>query len=342
MALAYRGFFALMRNPRVTSYNLNTSAVFVFAGVLMDLLSREKPDAIGVAFDTSEPTHRHKVYPEYKKTREKMPEELAASLPYIDRLCDAFGIPVLRYPGWEADDVIGTLASAAAGEGYETIMVTPDKDFAQIVSKHVSIARPAKGGGFDMLDERAVCEEWGVERPEQTIDILALMGDSSDNIPGVPGIGKKTAQKLIATYGSVENLYEHVDDLSGKQRENVAENRELAFLSKRLVTIVTDVPLEHSASTLHYGGENRELLGELFGELEFKTLHKRFFGDSMTVQTREDFATISGTEHEYRLIRTEQEATALVELLEKQESVCFDLETTGLDEKRAELSLIHI
>jgi DNA polymerase I len=342
MALAYRGFFALIRNPRITTYKLNTSAIYVFANVLIDIITRESPDAIAVAFDTPEPTHRHKEYDEYKKTREKMPEELAESLPYLDKLCGAFSIPVLRYPGWEADDVIGTLSTIAGVSGFDSIMVTPDKDYAQLVTNGAKIARPAKGGGLEYLDETRVCEEWGIERIEQVIDILALMGDASDNIPGVPGIGKKTAQKLIALYGSVENIYEHLDELKGKQRENIEANRDIATLSKHLVTIVTDVPIAEKLDDLAYSGWDEEALKNLFNELEFASIGSRMFGASY--ESGSDLggadsviADISTTDHVYRLIETVEEIDVLVNELVRQPLVCFDLETTGLDEKTAEI-----
>ncbi len=343
MALAYRGFFALIRNPRITTYNLNTSAVYVFTNVLIDLLQREKPDFLAVAFDTSEPTFRHKEYEEYKATREKMPEDLSKSMPYLDRLCEAFRIPTLRYPGWEADDVIGTFASHASENGVETYMVTPDKDFTQLVSETARLVKPAKGGGLDVLGVKDVCGEWGIERPEQIIDILALMGDSSDNIPGVPGIGKKTAQKLVETYGSVEGIYDNLDELSGKQKTTLEENRESAFLSKRLVTIATDIPREHSLEDLAVRGWDEEQIKGLFKELEFKSIGGRLFGEEFGTEVEEagglqsELKSIEDVEHTYRLVSGAEEVRSLVKELQSQKSVCFDLETTALDAKAAKI-----
>ncbi len=339
MALAYRGFFALIRNPRITSYKLNTSAVFVFTNVLLDILATEKPDAVAVAFDTAEPTHRHKEYPPYKQTREKMPEDLAVSLPYLDRLCEAFHVPVLRYPGWEADDVIGTLSKRADENGYTTLMVTPDKDYAQLVTDRSLMARPARSGGVELLDPPAVCSEWGVKDPRQVIDILALMGDSSDNVPGVPGIGKKTAQKLIAAYGSVEGVYAHLDDLAGKQRERIEAHREQAELSKRLVTIVTDVPVTHSVEDLARREWDESAMKELFSELEFASVGERLFGGGFGSDStaRTENAHLASVEHRYGLVETTSDRARFIEELMRQSTVCFDIETTGLDEKTAEI-----
>ncbi len=343
MALAYRGFFALIKNPRITSYNLNTSAIYVFANVLIDLLQREKPAFIAVAFDTSEPTFRHKEYEEYKATRDKMPEDLSKSMPYLDRLCEAFRIPILKYPGWEADDVIGTFSAHAAEHGVESLMITPDKDFTQLVTDTAKLGKPAKGGGIDILGVQDVCAEWGIERPEQIIDILALMGDSSDNIPGVPGIGKKTAQKLVESYGSLEGIYEHLDELSGKQKKSLEENRETAFMSKKLVTIATDIPREHGLEDLTVREWDDRSVKELFKELEFKSIGGRLFGDEfesevdVTGGLQKETKTIEEVEHDYTLVSEPEEIDSLVTELLKQKRVCFDLETTALDAKIARI-----
>ena len=213
MALAYRGHFALIRNPRINSSGLNTSAAFVFLNAVLDLLKKEKPTHIAVALDTPEPTMRHEAYPEYKAQREAMPEDLAAILPYIERLCLAFNIPVLKLPGWEADDIVGTVTKRADEAGFQTIMVTPDKDYAQLVSDTCLLYKPVRGGGgFDVMDPAAIKETWGIERIDQVIDILGLMGDSSDNIPGIPGIGQKTAQKLVAEFGDMETLLSRTEN----------------------------------------------------------------------------------------------------------------------------------
>lgn len=338
MALAYRGHFALIRNPRFTTKSLNTSAIFVFTNVLIDLLNNYHPTHFAVVFDTPEPTHRHKKYEEYKATRDAMPEDLQVALPYIDRICDAFNVPVLRYPGWEADDVIGTLTKIAANSGYETYMVTPDKDFAQLVDEQTYFCKPSKGPGFDILGPKEVCLEWEIGTPEQIIDILGLMGDSSDNIPGVPGIGKKTAQSLIGKYGSIEEVYVHIDELKGKQRENLEENREQAYLSKELVTIEREVPLSESLEDLAKQEWNRPALTDLFAELEFATLADRVLGGLEGISAPSNKLTgLETGEHTYTLAISPEERTAFISVLAEKNLVCFDLETTGLDEKSCEI-----
>ena len=245
MALIYRAHFALIRSPIYTSDRVNTSALFGFTNTLLDLIEKQKPTHLAVAFDTSDPTPRHEIYPEYKANRDAMPEDLALQLPHVKRLVEAFNIPVIECPGWEADDVIGTLSVHATEQGdCETYMVTPDKDFAQLVNSSTLIYKPGRQGSApEILDEAAINDNWQVENPKQTIDILGLWGDASDNIPGVPGIGEKTAKKLIAEYGSIESLLENTDKLKGKQKENVENNKEQALLSKKLVTIMIDAPV---------------------------------------------------------------------------------------------------
>ncbi len=224
MALVFRAYFAFASNPRVTSKGLNTSAIFGFALALLDLLEKEKPTHIGVAFDTSEPTQRHIDYPAYKAQRDEMPEDLAKALPYIDKLIEAFHIPVIKMPGYEADDVIGTLAWQAAAAGYEVYMVTPDKDFGQLVKENVYIYKPARmGNGIEILGVPEILEKWEINHPQQVIDILGLWGDAVDNIPGIPGIGEKTAKKLIAEFGSVEKLVDSAEQLKGKQKLMIAD-----------------------------------------------------------------------------------------------------------------------
>ena len=355
MALVYRGHFAFMRNPRMTSTGMNTSTLFVFANTLLDIVEREKPSHLAVVFDTSEPTHRHNLYPEYKAQREAMPEDLSAALPYIDRMCDAFNVPVIRMPGWEADDVIGALAKVAESEGMTTYMVTPDKDFAQLVSETTFICKPGKAGGdAEILGVPEILDQWQIDRVEQVIDILGLMGDASDNVPGVPGIGPKTAQKLIAQYDSVENLLEHLDDLKGKQRETLENHRDQALLSKKLVTIERDVPLEVELDDLLARERDRDKLRALFLELEFNALGKRFFGDDFSAGPQqslnfggettapvadiaEHFKTIGDVPHDYRLVDTPEKRAELIALLKQQPAFCFDTETTGLDPKTCEI-----
>jgi DNA polymerase-1 len=276
MALIFRAYFAFAQNPRYNSKGVNTSAVFGFALALLDLLQKERPHHIGVAFDTAEPTFRHKEFEAYKAQRDAMPEDLAASLPYIDRLIEAFRIPILRVPGFEADDIIGTLACQGVNAGYEVFMVSPDKDFGQLVRPFVNIYKPSRSGqGIEILGVDEICARWEIQRTSQIIDILGLWGDASDNIPGVPGIGEKTAKKLIAEYGSMDELLLRTSELKGKLRENLESFKEQALLSRRLATIDTAVPIAFDPDHLLWEPYHREELTELFEELEFRTLTRR-------------------------------------------------------------------
>ena len=341
MALVYRGHFALMRNPRLTSKGMNSSAVFAFANTLLSILEKGHPTHIAAVFDTPTPTHRHELYAEYKAQREAMPEDLSQALPYVFRLCEAFNVPVLREPGWEADDVIGTLAKRADAEGFATYMVTPDKDYAQLVSERSFIYKPGRASDrAEVLGVAEILAQWQIERIEQVVDVLGLMGDASDNVPGVPGIGPKTAQKLIAKYGSVENLLAHADQLKGKQRQNVEQHRQQALLSKKLVTIDCDVPLKVELVDLARAAHDREKLEPLFAELEFNTLGKRLLGDDFEVGREEPQAPLKGLEevpHDYQLVDTPAKRQALIAALREQAAFCFDCETNGLDARQCAL-----
>ena len=376
MALIYRAHFALASNPVYNSKGLNTSAVYGFTNSLLDILNNQSPTHIAVAFDTSEPTHRHEEFEEYKAQRDEMPEDLGLAIPLVHRLLEGFNIPAITAPGFEADDIIGTLAVAAGQQGFQTYMVTPDKDFAQLVTENTLIYKPGRmGSGAEVLGVPEILDKWKVERVDQVIDILGLMGDKSDNIPGVPGIGEKTAQKLIAQFGSVEQLLESTDQLKGKQKEKVEANKEQARLSKRLVTILTDVPLDVELDSLKRKRRSDEKLKELFAELEFRTISRRVFGETPTPtpppaprQTgllwdeppepetpepetpAEDAAsteveadapaelkTAESVPHEYHLIDTPEKRQKLVAELESQPTVSFDTETTGLDPKSASI-----
>lgn len=280
MALAYRAHFAFISRPIVTSKGVNTSALFGFANTVLDLLNSQHPTHLAVAFDTHAPTARHVEYPEYKAQREEMPEDLSFALPNIKRLCAAMRIPVLELDGFEADDIIGTLVRRAERDGFESWMVTPDKDFAQLVDEHTFILKPGKGGSdVEIMGLPEVRAKWGVERPEQVIDILGLWGDATDNIPGVPGIGEKTAAKLIAQFDSVEGLLGRTTELKGKQKENLEAHREAALLSKRLATINCAVPLSTELDDLKVSEPDAEALKQLFVEFEFNSLGRRMFGD---------------------------------------------------------------
>ena len=357
MALAYRAHFALARSPRFTSGGQCTSAVFGLTNAIFDLLNREKPTHLALAFDTPEPTQRHIDFPEYKAQRDAMPEDLASQFPFIDRLLEAFNIPVIRTPGYEADDIIGTLAGQAAEKGYRTWMVTPDKDYEQLVTEDIYIYKPGrKGSEPEVVGIANVLQRWGIERVEQVIDILGLMGDASDNIPGVKGIGPKTAQQLIAKFGSIEELLNNTDQLKGKQKERVVEQADMARLSRKLVTIIRDVPHDLSFEDFAVKPFDQGKLKNLMMELEFDTLGKRLFGKTFSsakvraeVQREKREAeiqtllfdepveqkNIQNVEHNYHLVESPEGIEKLIEKLEGVSSFCFDTETTGIDPRKA-------
>lgn len=275
-ALIYRAYYALIRAPRVTSGGFNTSAIFGFVNTLEEILRKENPSHIAVCFDPKGDTFRHEAYPEYKAKRDAQPEDITLSIPYIKRIIEAYNIPAIEVPGYEADDVIGTLSRMAESEGYTTYMMTPDKDYGQLVTPRILMYRPAlKGQGFEIRGVAEVCERYGISSPRQVIDLLALEGDAIDNIPGCPGVGEKTAVKLISEYGSVENLIDNVSQLKGALRKKVEENIEQIRFSKFLATIKTDVPVDISVDSLVRRPENIDSLREIFTELEFRTFLNR-------------------------------------------------------------------
>lgn len=373
MALIYRAYFGFSNNHRINSKGLNTSAIFGFTNTLLEVLRKENPTHIAVVFDTSGPTARHEEFPDYKAHREEIPEDLAKSIPYVFRLCECFNIPLLTKQGYEADDIIGTLAVKAEKEGFDTFMMTPDKDFGQLVDEHTFIYKPARAGsGAEIMGMEEVCKRWDIERVEQVKDILGLMGDASDNIPGIPGVGEKTAIQLVKQFGSIENLLENTDQLKGKLKEKVELNKEMAIQSKRLATILLDVPVNTNLEDLKSVEPDKEKLRELFTELEFRRLAEQLnlsntpaesgkakpivfqssqtslFSDDSTEtntvdevnddpQSGKDLKTIHTTEHKYFLAGTEAERNKLVTELLKHKTVCFDTETTGLDSATAEL-----
>jgi DNA polymerase-1 len=276
MALIYRAHFAFIKAPRITSTGLNTSCVFGFANAILEVIQKEKPTHIGVAFDLPGGTFRNEWFPEYKANRQEQPEDITIAIPYVKKLVEAMDIPLLMLTGYEADDVIGTIAKKAAQHDFEVFMMTPDKDYGQLVEEHIYMYKPAIfGKEAEKLGVKEICEKWGIERPEQVIDLLGLMGDAVDNIPGVPGVGEKTAAKLIASYGSVEGLYENVDKLTGKIAEAIKNNKEQAFLSKKLARIELDVPIDFDEEFLKISSTKAELMSPLLDELEFRTLRKR-------------------------------------------------------------------
>ncbi len=372
MALIYRAHFALSKNPRFTSTGINTSAVMGFANTLMEVLKKEKPSHIAVVFDTEAPTERHTDFEAYKAHRQAMPEDLSAALPYVFKLIEGFNIPVITKDGFEADDIIGTLAKEGEKRGYTVYCMTPDKDFAQLVSDNIFIYKPARmGNEMEILGVPEVLAKWEIEDVKQVIDILGLWGDAVDNIPGIPGIGEKTAKSLIRQYGSMENIIAHSHELKGKQRENVENFAEQGLVSKKLATIILDVPVEFDDQALQMGEPNKELLEPLFAELEFRTLGRRVFGEDFTVgsstttvsqQTdlfgnvvetvrrvevvvsppppvfeQPEIKTIEDVEHQYLLVETAEQRKELIDLLMKQESISFDTETTGTDANTADL-----
>ncbi len=278
-ALIYRAYFAFSNNHRISSKGLNTSAVFGFTNTLLDVLKKEKPTHIAVVFDTPEQTQRHIEFADYKAHREEMPEDLSLAIPYIIKVIEGFNIPVLKMPGYEADDVIGTLAKLAEKQGFITYMMTPDKDYGQLVSDKIFMYKPARlGNGAEIMGVPEICKKWDIQNVNQVIDILGLMGDASDNIPGIPGVGEKTAIQLIKDFGSIDNLLQNTDKLKGKLKEKVELNKDKAIQSKWLATIICDVPIELDEKALLMEEPNKEALKELFAELEFRNLADRVFG----------------------------------------------------------------
>lgn len=356
MALAYRAHFAFANRPILTSAGDNTSAIFGFTQATLEILEKRSPTHIAIAFDTSAPTFRHTLYPEYKAGRDEMPEDLRWAIPNIARVADALSIPVLTLDGYEADDIIGALAQRAAASGLEVVMVTPDKDFAQLVTDQVSLYRPARfGGAPEILGPEEVKEKWSIERPSQFIDILALWGDSSDNIPGAPGIGEKTAIKLVERFGSIENLIDHVDDLKGKQREKIEDNADSIRLSKRLATIDTNTPIDVPIDALSRKPFDENAVRSLCIEFEFNAIGKRLLGDDFVAgrgaTARVESSSDSDEPHllvadvqryddskqTYQLLQSPEEISEFLKEIQDADKFCFDTETTGLNPRDAEL-----
>lgn len=347
MALVYRAHFALIRNPITNSKGMNTSAIFGFTNTLLTIIEKQKPTHIGVAFDTSAPTSRHEIFPEYKAQRDAMPEELALAIPEVKKICAAFQIPVIEMDGYEADDIIGTLAHQAEQKGgIETYMVTPDKDFAQLVDERTYMWKPGRqGSDHEVLGVTEIKEKWEVQSPKQVIDILGLWGDASDNIPGVPGVGEKTAKKLIGLYSSVEGILENLDQLKGKQKENLTNFADQARLSKVLATILLDVPVELGFDDLALSTYDPETLKPLFEEYEFRSLTKRVFGNQPSTEGEKEEAapvfeslkTIKDVKHDYRFAQSSEDISELLTELKNSDTFCFDVETTGLNRFEAKL-----
>ncbi|MFZ1082967.1 MAG: 5'-3' exonuclease H3TH domain-containing protein, partial [Candidatus Kryptoniota bacterium] len=364
-ALAYRAYFAMISHPLINSKGQNTSAVFGFANYLMKIIGDEKPDYLVAVFDTGEPTFRHKEYPEYKATREKMPEEMISQLTHIKKMLNAFGVPTVERPGYEADDVIGTLALLAAKENIDVFMVTADKDFMQLVTPKIKMYKPGKSGtDVEIVDEKGVEKKFGV-KPSQVIDVLALTGDAVDNVPGIKGIGEKTAIPLIQKYGTVEKVLSNADKIERPAlREKLKEGKEMAFLSKKLVTIKTDVPLGVDFHTLKEKNSDSAEIARIFNELDFRSLIKK--AQQMVSPTREekseagagkeetgdkrpepaeientvreeDYKDISTVKHSYKLITELSDLQKLAEKLKKSEFISMDTETTSTNAVAADL-----
>jgi len=364
MALIYRAFYALNKNPRITSKGLNTSAILGFANAMYDLIKNEKPSHIGVCFDTHAPTVRHIDFHAYKANRQETPEDLLKSIPYIMQLIEAFGIPILFSEGYEADDVIGTLAKKAEANGYITYMVTPDKDFGQLVSEKTLIYKPGRmGEKAEIMGIAEVCKKFGIKRTSQVIDMLGLWGDASDNIPGIPGIGEVTARKLLDEFDNIDNLIANADKISNpKLKEKVITYADQAIVSRNLATIILDVPIEFHEENLKLEKPNKEVLRKLLEELEFRAFAKRVFTDLSLADTPtpsrssvpdlfsilddegntlvpdlETKKNIQQTPHQYFLVDTSLQQKELVTKLLQQRCICFDTETTGLDPNNSEL-----
>jgi DNA polymerase-1 len=376
-ALIYRGYFALNANGKfnpINSKGVDTSAILGFTNTLMEVLQKQKPTHIAVVFDMAGPTQRHEDFTEYKANREEMPDAIKISIPYIKDIIKAFKIPVLESEGYEADDVIGTLAKKAEQQGFVTYMMTPDKDFGQLVSENIFIYKPGRfGNEAEVLGVKEVCEKFEVENPSQVIDILGLWGDAVDNIPGIPGVGEKTAKQLIKQFGSMENMLQNTSELKGKLKEKVEANVEQALMSKKLATILLDAPVDFKEEDLILEEPDKDKVLEIFSELEFRTLAKRVLGkeigstamtpaavaavnkngqsdlfaqgeiqsenenDSGAEIKLEDFKTIETVSHNYIVLNDENEIRSLAEKIKTKKEFCFDTETTGLDSLTAEI-----
>lgn len=376
MALIYRAHFAFSKNPRINSKGLNTGIMLGFTNTLLEVLEKEKPSHIAVAFDTKAPTFRHVQFEAYKANRLEQPEDIEVGIPWVKKIVEGFNIPILEMDGFEADDIIGTIAKKAERTSFVVFMMTPDKDYGQIVDDHIFLYKPAfMGNGVDIMGPKEVCAKWDIEHVDQVRDILGLMGDAVDNIPGIPGIGEKTAVKLLKDFGTVEGILQNTDKLKGKQKENVENFAQQGLLSKELATIKIDVPVAFDEVALHYDGPNEEKLKAIFAELEFRTLTQRVFGEKMkkapakvseqlglfgpldtgktissvmeeeelteeevpTAEAPQVYDSILTTANDYHKVEGETAIKELLSYLELQDEFCFDSETTSLNPNEAEL-----
>lgn len=377
-ALIFRGYYAFIKNPRINSKGMDTSAIMGFMNSLMDVIKREKPDHLAVAFDNGGSDLRNEIYPEYKAHRDATPEAIKIAVPYIQDLLRAMHIPIIEVKGYEADDLIGTIAKQAEKENYQVFMVTPDKDFAQLVSENIFMYKPARmGNGIEIWGIPEVLAKFEIERPEQVIDFLGMMGDAADNIPGLPGVGEVTAKKFLKEYGTMENLLANTDQLKGKMKENIEANKEKGLLSKTLATILLDCPVVFNETDYELSTPDVEKTDALFNELEFRRMAEQFdaifkktdnttpkntaeeaklykkpqpkneeqfdlFGSAIADESSDQihhqyYNTLENTPHSYQIIQGDLGLKLLLQNLQKQISVCFDTETTGLDALHAEL-----
>lgn len=377
-ALVFRAYYALIRNPRVTSKGRNTNAQFGFTNTIIELIKNQAPTHMAVCFDTHAPTERHTDFADYKANRQETPEDILSAVPDIKKIIEALNIPVIAIDGYEADDVIGALAKQAESAGYEVYMVTPDKDYGQLVTEKIKIYKPPyQGAQFEILGPKEVCEKWDIENVNQVIDMLGLMGDAVDNIPGIKGVGEKTASKLLKEYGSLENVLDNADKIKGKLGEKIMDGKEAAIMSKKLATIILNVPVEFHEENFLIKEMNKPALKEIFEELEFKTLGKRILGEEITGETtvtannaavvvKENVQmdlfgniiepteqpkvtnstaneiilvskNINNSVHDYILVQTDTEIKNLVKYLSASIEICFDTETTGIDANDAEM-----
>ena len=367
-ALIYRSYYAFIKNPRINSKGMNTSAIFGFINSLEDVLKRENPTHIAVGFDPKGPTFRHEAYEQYKAQRQETPEDIRKSVPFIKDIIEAYNIPILEVPRYEADDVIGTVAKQAEKEGFEVYMMTPDKDYGQLVSEHIFMYRPRFGGDYEIMGVPEVLDKYGLTSVDQVIDLLGLMGDSSDNIPGCPGVGEKTAQKLLAEFGTIENLLENTDKLKGSLQKKVMENMEQIRFSKFLATIKVDVPIRLDMNSLVREQADEDTLRKIFEELEFRTLMERIFKkesspaspiagtlfnqengpvqgnlfeeftpDHTNEEKKSNLESLNSLSYDYQLIDTEEKRNEIIKKLLTSEILALDTETTGTDPMDAEL-----
>ncbi|HEY0066565.1 MAG TPA: DNA polymerase I, partial [Flavisolibacter sp.] len=369
-ALIFRAYYALIRNPRITSKGKNTNAQFGFTNTIIELINNQKPTHMAVCFDTAAPTERHTDFVDYKANRQETPEDLTMAIPDIKRILQGLNIPIIESDGYEADDVIGTLSKQAECLGYQVYMVTPDKDYGQLVSDCVKIYKPGyQGGDVEIMGPKEVCEKWCIQSVDQVIDILGLMGDAVDNIPGIAGVGQKTACKLLTEYGTLEKVLENADNIKGALGEKIRKGREDAIMSKKLATIITSVPIDFHEEDFRLKEWNKELLKQVFTELEFKTVIKRLLGEEGDAPARSGASAqgdlfssangngtataaveeaevitvvkparnITNTPHEYELVESEGEMAILLDALRQAEEISFDTETTAIDANTADL-----